>query len=852
MVLLLGKIKCESMGKFYFSIFLSLCCFLTKAQVTDQDSTELEEIIPVINLTESDFDDGIDEGVSGLLSASKDVFVQVTDFNLNAARFKIRGYDSENVILHMNGVPMNDLESGWATWSAWGGLNDVTRRQEVNSGLEATNYSFGGVGGGVNIDTRASSQRKQIRGTYTFTNSNNYNHRAMLSYATGMMPNDMAVSMMVSRRWAQEAYIEGVFYDGYSYFLSFDKKLNNHLFNLTFLGASQKRGKQGGAVQELFDLSGTNYYNPYWGFQNGKIRNARVANRHQPLGMLRHDWTVNDKTNISTTVSVQDGVNGSSNLDWYDAADPRPDYYRKLPSAIDASSERGLENQLAIEQIFRDDQAARQIKWDQLYEINSNSIDKNFSESERRSRYAVMERRYDSFKTNFSSTLESVFSEKATLQMGLNYNYFKGDNYQLMLDLLGGDYVVNLDQFAERDFPGDQDIIQHDLDDPNRLIREGDKFGYHYESHIHKAEAWGQGLFTLGKAKVNLGLNISQSRFWRTGLNRNGKFPDSSQGESEKQKFLNYGLKGGLSYGFDGRNFLVANAMHMTRAPFFRDAFVSARTRNQVVPNLKEETVQSGEIAYLYNSPNLKAKIGAYYTNFQDQTEIKSFYHDELNNFVNFIMTGVDKEHIGLELAAEGKIVAGLTYQFGVSLGQFIYNSRPNAIISQDNNAALLNDGKTVYIQNFYVSGTPQKAGTVGIQYETPSKLTFGINANYFDGMWLDFNPDRRSFEAIEVSDINNAIVEGGELWNSIINQEQLPSAYTIDISVRRSFKVADDLYLNANLSVDNILNNQFASNGYEQLRFDFEEKDVSVFPARYFYARGINYFFNFSLTKRL
>lgn len=821
---------------------------------TNQDSLNQEnELIPIIILDETDFSDGLDEGTSGLLSASKDVFVQVTDFNLNAARFRLRGYDSENVLVHLNGLPMNDLESGWASWSSWGGLNDVTRSKEVNTGLEANAYTFGAVGGAVNIDTRASSQRKQIRGTYTLTNANNYNNRAMLSWSSGMMQNDVAISAMVSRRWAQEAYFEGVFYDGYSYFLSVDKKLNKHLFNFTFLGASQKRGKLGAAVQEMYDLSGSNLYNPYWGFQNGKIRNSRVANRHQPIGMIRHDWTISEQTKLTTSMSVQGGTNGSSTLDWFDAADPRPDYYRKLPSAIDDSNEIGLENKLRVEQLLRDNQALRQVRWDEMFEINRNSIDDEFDSSLKRSKYVLMERRYDSFKTNFSTTLESVISDKFTLQGGLNYNHFKGDNYQLLLDALGGDYIVNLDQFAERDFPGDDVFIQHDIDDPNRIIKVGDRYGYEYESHIHKAEAWAQSLFNVGKMKINLGLDVSQTRFWRNGINRNGKFPDSSQGESEKQNFLNYGLKGGLSYGFDGRNFLVANGLLMTRAPFFRDAFVSARTRNQVVPNLVEEKIMSADAAYLYNSPNLKAKFGAYFTSFRDQTEIKNFYHDELNNFVNFIMTGVDKEHIGLEIAAEGKIIAGLRYQFGVSLGQYLYTSRPNAIISQDNNAALLNDGKTVYINNFYVYGTPQIAGTVGIEYETPSKLTVGINANYFDGMWLDFNPDRRSIAGVEVNTtVRDVLQEGSDLWNSIINQEQLPSAVTVDISIRRNFKLKDDLYLNANLSVDNILDNQFAANGYEQLRFDFEEKNVSVFPSKYFYARGINYFFNFSLTKRL
>ena len=831
-----------------------ISAFVFSQELVEQDSIPKEtEFIPTIVLNDTDLDDARDEGISGLLSASKDIFVRLTDFNLNAGRFRVRGYDSENVHVYLNGVKMNVLESGWTSFSHWGGLNDVTKSQEVNTGLEASNFAFGSFGGAVSIDTRASSQRRQLKATYTYTNRNNYNNRAMISWSSGMMENDFAVSLMASRRWAQEAYQEGTFYDGYSYFLSVDKKINNHLLNLSMLGASADRGKAGATVQEMYDLAGTNYYNPNWGFQNGAIRNARVATRHEPLAILRHDWSIDEATTLTTTANIQDGINGSSVLDWYDAADPRPDYYRKLPSFVDTDSEFGVDNKLHLEQLLSENQAARQINWDQLYEINRNTIDENFDPTANRSRYAVMERRYDAFKLNFSTLFNKVFSEKFTFVSGLNYQYFKGDNYQLMTDLLGGDYIVNLDQFAERDFPNDEDFIQHDLDNPNRLIAEGDRFGYDYESHIRQSSGWAQGMFSLGRLQFHVGAELMQTNLWRNGINRNGKFPDSSQGESDRLSFTTYGVKAGLNYALDGRNFLVFNANRMTRPPVFRDAFVSVRTRNEVVPNLSKETVYGGEVAYLYKSPNLNAKIGAYYTRFEDQTEIKNFYHDDLNTFVNFIMTGVDKEHIGLELGAEGKIVSGLTYKFAASLGQYIYDSRPTAIISQDNNATLLNDGKTVYVKNFYVPGTPQKAGLIGLEYATPSELIIGVSGNYFSDFWLDFNPDRRSFEAIEVADINNAIVEGSALWNEIIFQEEAPSAFTLDVSIRRKFRLQNDWSLSANFSVNNILNNlNLINGGYEQLRFDFEEKNVDLFPSRYYYARGINYFLNLVLTKRL
>jgi hypothetical protein len=49
--------------------------------------------------------------------------------------------------------------------------------------------------------------------------------------------------------------------------------------------------------------------------------------------------------------------------------------------------------------------------------------------------------------------------------------------------------------------------------------------------------------------------------------------------------------------------------------------------------------------------------------------------------------------------------------------------------------------------------------------------------------------------------------------------------------------------FLLFNVSVNNILNNtNIVSGGYEQLRFDFAEKNVDKFPAKKFYAYGTNF----------
>ena len=284
-------------------------------------------------------DDGMDgaEGdgtyVPGLLHSSRDVYDNNTSFNFSIAYFKARGYDSRFQDLCINNFQFNSLVTGRATYSQWGGLNHVMRYPEIITGMNVSTFNFGNIGGANNYTTRASSYRKQIRATYSL-NNRNYTNRLMFTYATGLLKNGWAVAASLSTRFGNGLnYVDGVTYNGFSYFLSVEKKFNTvHALNLTAWGAPTVRGMQAGAVQEAYDITGTHYYNPNWGWYQGKKRNARMRTVHEPVIMLTHYYTPDSKLKMTTTLAASFGRNSSTNLNWYDAPDPRPDYYKYLPS----------------------------------------------------------------------------------------------------------------------------------------------------------------------------------------------------------------------------------------------------------------------------------------------------------------------------------------------------------------------------------------------------------------------------------------------------------------------------------------------------------------------------------------
>ena len=145
----------------------------------------------------------------------------------------------------------------------------------------------------------------------------------------------------------------------------------------------------------------------------------------------------------------------------------------------------------------------------------------------------------------------------------------------------------------------------------------------------------------------------------------------------------------------------------------------------------------------------MKFSVSAYYTQTKDGIETTSFYHEDERTFVNFTLTGIDRQYKGVEGAAQYTIVPGLIAEAGVSIGQFIHNSRPTATITQDNDGAILQENIIVYAKNFYVSGTPQRAYTAGLTYNSKNFWSVYLNVNRFENNWIDFNPLRRTAQAV-------------------------------------------------------------------------------------------------------
>ncbi|MBB6461739.1 TonB-dependent receptor [Flammeovirga kamogawensis] len=813
--------------------------------------SEVDEASTIaLSLTDLDGGDGDTQSTPGLLFSSGDAYSSIAGYAWGPYWFRARGYQSNYMNIFFDGINMASPERGYASWSLWGGLNDVTRNKEVTYNMAPTNFTFGNIGGATNIITDPSQQRPGFKGSYSLSNSS-YQNRVMLTYSTGLLENGWAFTVSGSRRWAQEGYVDGTTYDAWAGFVSVEKQFSDkHKMVLTAFAAPSTRGQQGATVQEAYDLKGSNYYNPYWGYQEGEKRNSREKTVTSPQFILKDKWKINEKLSLSTSVGYTLGKETRTALNWYDAPDPRPDYYRNMPSYQYDQGNDTAGNMLT--DLWTSD-GYGQVNWDFFYKTNRTNpetvpVDWTDPTGEtitgNRAHYIVEKRNLDSHRIDINPTLTWDINPTLKVNTGIQYQYYVGNNYNTVGDLLGGDFWVDIDNFADRDFP-DPLLAINDLNNPNVIKGEGDRIGHDYDANMQTANWWGQVRKSFTKGSVYAGVNLTNTTMYRFGNRRKGLFPDDSYGKSDVLDFLDYGVKLGGEYFVTGRNVLTANASYFTKAPYFVDSFTSLRTRNETVDDLVSSNVFSTDINYYYRGERLKVRASAFYTTISDQTDVISYYDDAYQNFVNYILTGQGQENKGLELGLQYNITSELRLKAAGTYASYMYNANPYATTTVDNSSAILSDNEKVYYDGRHVGGSPEVAGSIGLEYWSRNYWFIGIQGNFLGDRYVTLNPARYTDRAIE----EPGVEYGSDQYYAILNQEKMQDSFTLDLSGGKSWKIKDYL-LRVNLNVNNILNNQnIATTGFQQYRFDFVDGNPEKFANKYYYAQGIRAFLNVGLS---
>ena len=831
--------------KLTLAILALLSSSMMTAQVEDKKTEgEGDKDESAFTFTESQLgeDDDMSQNVT-IVNSNSNIYANEVGYLWSPVRFRYRAFNQKYNDVYINGALMNDAESGQFRYSQVGGLNNQTRSGEYSLPFEANNFSMPSMGGANNYNFRPSAMPIGNKAALSVANRN-YTLRGMYSYSSGLNDKGWAVAAALTYRWADRGYVEGTFYNSLSYFLGIEKVTGNHSISFVTWGNPTERASQGASTDEMYWIANDRYYNPYWGYQNGKKRNSRVINDFAPTALLTWDWKINDDMKLTTSLTGKYSMYKSTKLNYNNSDNPQPDYWKVLPSSYfnvwneDDNSYRtesawdawnNAYNWLSLSKVNR------QIDFDRLYAANVSA-----SQQGADAMYYIQAKHNNQLDFKLSSTLDMKLDDRQKLVMGMNLGTTKGMHYQTMDDMLGATQFHNINYYALGKYDINSEQVQYDLNNPNAKVGDGDLFGYDYNILVDRADFWTTYSATLSRMHAFVSARVGGTQMQRDGKMRNGLAKDNSYGKSGTARFLDGGGKIGLSFNLGMGNIIQLGAGYELRTPTAYTAFASPEINNDFVANLKNEKVLSAELGYSLNTSWVRANVNAYYSRIKDATEWQCFYFDDANSFSYVSLTGVEKEYYGVEYGLKFKITSAFSIQAVGTVSEAKYANDANVRYMLSTSGDYGND--ICHLKGVREASTPLFAQSLTLSYNNKGWF-IDLTGNYYDRMYLSPSVYYRYDEICEHDNDGNAIVP--DQWEG-------NGGFMLDASIGKLIRLKKG-QLSINLTLTNILNNRdICTGGYEQSRSDLTSSGnsrgyaFSMNPKK-FYAYGTNGMLNFT-----
>lgn len=826
---------------------IALCCSSMAFAQTDntqgQNAVTVDESAFTFSESQLGEDDNVAQEVT-IISSNSNAYASEVGYRFSPARFKFRAFNSKYSDSYINGNPVNDAERGEFRYSFVGGLNNQTRSMESALPFEDNTFAMPGMGGSNNYNFRPSAMATGHRVSLAGANRN-YTLRGMYSYNSGLNAKGWAWSMGLTYRWAntETSYVDGTFYNSLSYFLGVEKVIGNHSFSLVTWGNPTERGAQAASTDEMYWIANDRFYNPNWGYQNGKKRNSRIIKDFAPAALFTWDWNIDDNTKLTTTLLGKYAKYSSSRLSYNNSTNPSPDYYSIMPSynfnvwdSSDANNrtQANLDAWYASYNYLKASRGNRQVNWDRLYYSN-----RLVSAQGGDAMYYQQAYHDDQITLSLASTLRKQLNKNSVVNGGFSLSTNKGMHYQTMEDLLGATSFHNINTYVVGTYLESDPQAQYDLNNPNRPIREGDRFGYDYNIFVNKGNAWATFTQNLGIFHYALSGRIGGTTMQREGRMRNGLAINHSFGKSHTAKFLDGGVKLNMSVNLGHGHAFTFGGGYEEKAPVARTAFSAPQINNDFVKDLTNEKVFSGEVGYQFQTSWLHANITGFFSRLGHVAEYSMYYDDSQNSFSYVSINGIDKKYYGVEAGLNFKLTSAFNIKMLGTISEAKYINDANAYytLSEDG----LGRQDIVLTKGMREGCTPLTAGSIDLSYHQGGWY-IDLIGNYYDRIYLYYTPVTRYASENQTS--NNAGIPSVNRYS----QAKGNGGFMLDASIGKSVYLKRG-QLSVNLMLTNLLNNtNIVTGGMEQNRKDRKsvgEDDIRAYKfqmnPKKFYANGIN-----------
>jgi len=616
----------------------------------------------------------------------------------------LRGFDQTNIAVLLNGQPVNGMEDGRVYWSNWAGIADVANAVQVQRGLGSSKLAISSVGGTINLVMKSADKKQG--GFVRFLGGNDGYLKGTASYDTGINEKGWSFSVLLDYWRADRKWASGTFGQGQTYFISAGYKPNDtHSFGVLLTGAPQMHGQRWS--QRESTIADDPRFNQHWGFTedlnadtgnySSAIESERTNYYHKPVFNFNWDWTISDKSTLSTVAYASWGRGGGTG--------PRGDGRLR--------TDEGQVDYYGIEQQNLADPDGIGNSGDYITNVEDDE------EGNYIRRASVNNHQWYGLVSNFETTL----NDYTNLSFGADLRFYKGDHFRQVVDFYGlngwandrADDIVVTDAFSFNPWSALFDFADEDQ-----------RIAYDYSENINYQGVFSQIEYAKNDFSAFFQGAVSNQFYQRTGRM-------FAEGKSDKINKIGYNLKGGLSYDIiDDRLKIFGNAGYYSRQPFLDNIFTNIRYSNELVePEVDNENITGIELGWRYDDRKFFAGFDAYYTLWSNRVKLDS---GEINGEdVNIFRRGLEQRHVGIELDLRYKVLDNLTLKGFLSRGNWIFNKVESVDSYNDDTGELVSSVSNVDIKGVHVTDAPQTSLGFGADYKPVKGLNVYANWNYFD-----------------------------------------------------------------------------------------------------------------------
>ena len=743
----------------------------------------------------------------------------------------MRGFDNTNIATMVNGVPMNDMENGTLYWSNWQGLSDVTSVMQTQRGMGASKISAPSVGGTINIVTKGIDAKHG--GNIAYSMGNDGSNKISFGISTGLMANGWAITVQGSRSWG-DGYIQGTSYEGYSYFASIAKRINEqHQISLTGFGAPQWHWKRPSGSSGALTLAewnnvkkymkdGMDYrrYNPSYGYANdGTQKGTNFNHYHKPQISLNHVWQIDYKSSLSTALYTSIGRGGGGTAE----ASPYSSYSY---SDLNKGANYGV-----ITTTFRREDGT--FDYGAVEDINA--------ASNSGSELVICDNRnYHNWYGLVSTYNNKFLNEAIDFTAGLDVRYYQGIHTAVITDLMGGDYFIDASRGS---VIAENNILAANSAWKYEKLNVGDIAYRDYTGHVMQ-----EGVFATVEyisqhwtAFLNGSFNITTD--WR----EDRFYYDEAHRLSEKVTFYGGTVKGGVNYIVNPNHNIFVNAGFISRAPKFTGAFMSSTTSHMLNKDVKNEKIASVELGYGFHNEYVNLVFNGYYTRWIDKT--MSYYTDLATQETGFVnMNGVGAQHMGLEFELKARPTKWLEINAMLSLGDwrwkgkdvigYLFDEHGNPVNEQGTITEMASPEHTwakINVENVQVGGQAQTTAALGLLFKPFKGFRIGGEYTLFD----------RNYSYYSFSGSNLAI---GKTMN-IVEPYKCPIGGQLDVRASYSFKIGEAVRATLSGNITNLLDQYYMDKAWSAQTVTQNVAENTKDNVYFFYNKGRQWNIRLKLT---